>query len=172
VTWAFAYFATLIVGFALASVTGLLRDLRALGRHHRHLAEPAHERHLVRLGGLGRGLAVALVFFGILGLPLSVQHSRSPALVLAGAAVSGLVGFVLASVFLSRRARADSVLPTALVVHSIPRSGYGVVQLADEDESNTRATRGADASAIPAGTSVEITDASRSVLVVRPVAAK
>ncbi len=171
-TWAFVYFATLIVGFALASVTGLLRDLRVLGRHRRHLVAPVHEHHLVRLSGLGRRLAVALVFFGIAGLPLSAQRARSAAFVLACAALSGLVGFVLASFLLSGRVGAGSVLPTALVVHSIPPLGYGVVQLADQDESNTRAARSADASAIPAGTSVEITDASRSVIVVCPVAAR
>lgn len=170
-TWAFVYFAALIVGVVLASVTGLLSGLRVLRHHPPDPGVRGSEHHLVRLGWLGRRLAVALVCFGCVGLPLTARRTPSAAVALAGATISGVVGLALAAVVLSRRARGHELLPTALVVQAIPAAGYGIVRLGDEGESHTRAARSADAGAIATGTRVEITDASRSVLVVRPLPA-
>ena len=104
-TWAFVYLVALLVGLVLATVTGLLRDLRNLSRHH-HLVVPHPDQQSAFLALLGRRLAVGSFLFGLVGLAIGARGVSRPGLTFPVALGAGLVGFVL-GVGLYRRPRVE-----------------------------------------------------------------
>jgi hypothetical protein len=166
VTWAFAYLVALIVGLALATVTGLLRHVRNLSRH-RHLVVPHADQYPAFLNLLGRRLAIGLVSFGVVGLVIGarwVSERRSTFLAALGAGVAGLVlGFVCYRRPSGRTDRHDR----ATVVREIPPGGYGQVRLERPGGSVILAAQNIDQLVLPAGSDVEVVDATRSVITVR-----
>ncbi|HVN31412.1 MAG TPA: hypothetical protein VMT45_05460 [Thermoanaerobaculaceae bacterium] len=165
-TWAFAYLAALIVGLVLASVTGLLRDVRSLSRH-RHLVVPHADQYPAFLNVLGRRLAIGLVFFGVVGLVVGARWvSDRPSTALA-ALVAGVAGLVLGFLFYRRPSARTDRHEHATVVREIPPGGYGQVRFERAGGSVVLAAQNIDQIVIPAGSEVEVVDATRSVVTVR-----
>ena len=165
-TWAFTYLVALVLGLVLASVTGLLRDVRNLSRHH-HLVVPHPDQHSAFLALLGRRLAVGLFLFGLVGLAIGVRVVARPSITFPVAVGAGLVGFVL-GVGLYRRPRVMTRHgESATVVRDIPPGGYGQVRLEREGGSVVLAAQNIDQAPISAGSEVEVVDSTRSVLTVR-----
>jgi len=166
VTWAFIYLVALLVGLVLATVTGLLRDLRNLSRHH-HLVVPHPDQQSAFFALVGRRLAVGSFLFGFVGLALGARKLSHPSLTFPVALGAGLVGFVL-GVGLYRRPRGRTIhSDTATVVRDIPPGGYGQVRLERQGGSVVLAAQNVDHTPIPAGSEVEVVDSTRSVVTVR-----
>jgi hypothetical protein len=166
VTWAFIYVVALVVGLALATVTGLLRDLRNLSRDH-HLVVPHPDQHSAFLALLGRRLAIGSFLFGVVGLAMGARRVSDLRITFPVALGAGLVGFVL-GLALYRRPRARITRSgRATVVREIPPGGYGQVKLEREGGSVVLAAQNVDAIPIPAGSEVEVVDSTRSVVTVR-----
>lgn len=165
-TWAFIYLVALLVGLVLATVTGLLRDLRNLSRHH-HLVVPHPDQQSAFFALLGRRLAVGSFLFGLVGLAIGARGVSRPGLTFPVALGAGLVGFVL-GVGLYRRPRVTKMHgESATVVRDIPPGGYGQVRLQREGGSVVLAAQNIDKAPIPAGCEVEVVDSTRSVVTVR-----
>ena len=165
-TWAFIYLVALLVGLVLATVTGLLRDLRNLSRHH-HLVVPHPDQQSAFLALLGRRLAVGSFLFGLVGLAIGSRGVSRPGLTVPIALGAGLVGFVL-GVGLYRRPRVVTVHgDSATVVRDIPPGGYGQVRLQRAGGSFILAAQNLDQTLIPAGSAVEVVDSTHSVVTVR-----
>ena len=164
-TWAFAYAAALVVGLALASVTGLIRDLRSLARHH--LVVPHPDQQSAFLALLGRRLAVGLVFAGIVGLVMGARRISEPRITAMVSFGVGLVGFVVALAALRRPCPAVVYNQKATVVRDIPPGGYGQVRLQRVGGSVVMAAQNVDEAVIPAGSEVEVVDCTRSVVTIR-----
>jgi hypothetical protein len=166
VTWAFAYLVALVLGLVLASVTGLLRDVRNLSRHH-HLVVPHPDQHSAFLNLLGRRLAIGLVLFGVVGLVIGarwVSESRNTFFAALGA---GALGLVLGFVCYRRPSRRTEHHERATVVREIQPGGYGQVRLERSGGSVILAAQNVDQTVIPAGCEVAVVDATRSVITVR-----
>jgi hypothetical protein len=166
VTWAFLYLAALLVGLALAAVTGLLRDVVGLASHSTVVA-PHQDSHRALLSRLLRCIAAALTGFGAVGLGLVTLrplHSRAALNTATGAAILAVLVLLLV---LGRRRVAAARSGLAKVVREIPPGGYGQIRM--EGCAIVLAAQGADRDAIPIGATVEILDAERSVVTVRRV---
>ncbi len=164
-TWEFAYVALLIVGLVLASVTGLLRDLRSLGR--RYLVVPHPDQHSPFLGLIGRRLSVGLVLGGLVGFVAGARWTSDPRTTALLAAGTGLVGILGAAVVL-RRPCLDRVHgERATVVRDIPPGGYGQIRIERNGVVVVIAAQSADPVPIPAGAEVDVVECTRSVLTVR-----
>ncbi len=164
-TWEFCYVAVFIVGLALAAVTGLIRDLRSLARHH--LVVPHPDLHRPFLALLGRRLAIGLVLFGLVGLVIAAQRHAQPRTTLLLATAAGFAG-ILATLLLMRRPCATALgSERATVVRDIQPGAYGQVRIEKNGVTVLMAAQSADAALIPAGAEVDVVDCSRSVLTVR-----
>jgi membrane protein implicated in regulation of membrane protease activity len=166
VTWAFLYVATLLVGLALAAVTGLLRDVAGLARNSAVVA-PQQNTHAVVLSRLLRCVAAASVAFGMVGLALTALrplHRRAALNSALGAAVLAVACGVLLQRRRHARMRQEGL---ATVVREIPAGGYGQIRI--EGSPTVLAAQGADREAIPIGATVEVVDSERSVVTVRRV---
>lgn len=165
-TWAFAYLVVLLVGLVLATVTGLLRDLRNLSRHH-HLVVPHPDQQSAFLALLGRRLAVALFLFGVVGLVVGGRRLSEPWITFPVALGAGVVGFVLGLAAIRRRPGEAARAERATVVREIPPGGYGQVRLERDGGSVVLAAQNVENTLIPAGSEVEVVDCTRSVVTVR-----
>lgn len=165
-TWAFAYLVALLVGLVLASVTGLLRDLQNLSRHH-HLVVPHPDQHSAFLALLGRRLAVGLFLFGVVGLVVGGRRLSEPRITFPLALIAGVVGFVLGLAAVRRPSGEVAHSERATVVREIPPGGYGQVRLERDGASVVLAAQNIENAAIPAGSEVEVVDCTRSVVTVR-----
>jgi hypothetical protein len=166
VTWAFIYLVALVVGLMLASVTGLLRDLKNLSRHH-HLIVPHPDQQSAFLALVGRRLAIGSFLFGLVGLALGARRVPHPGVTFGVALGAGLVGVVLGVVLYRRPRVTKTRAGSATVVRDIPPGGYGQVRLEREGRSFVLAAQNIDQAPIPAGTEVEVVDSTRSVITVR-----
>ncbi len=164
-TWAFAYITTLLVGLVLAGVTGVLTDLRSLGRQR--LVVPHQDQGPAFFAVVGRRISVGLILAGVIGLLLGTRRSAEPLPSLAIACGVGLVGFLVACVVFRRGPGARAVVERAVVVRDIAPGGYGQVRIERGKAGLILAAQSVDDSVIPAGTVVEVVDDTRSVLVVR-----
>jgi hypothetical protein len=166
VTWAFIYLVALVVGLMLASVTGLLRDLKNLSRHH-HLIVPHPDQQSAFLALVGRRLAIGSFLFGLVGLALGARRVPHPSVTFGVALGAGLVGVVLGVVLYRRPRVTKTPGGSATVVRDIPPGGYGQVRLEREGRSFVLAAQNIDQAPIPAGAEVEVVDSTRSVVTVR-----
>jgi hypothetical protein len=165
VTWEFSYVAALIVGLALAAVTGLIRELRPHSR--RHFVLPNHDLHAPLLALLGRRLAVGLILVGAAGFALLARRGVATGRDALAAAAAGVLGLVAAFLFLRRPCSVALQSERATVVRDIQPGGYGQVRIRRGEVDVVMAARSADDGVIPAGAEVEVVDCSRSVLTVR-----
>lgn len=165
-TWAFAYLVALLVGLVLASVTGLIRDLRNLSRHH-HLVVPHPDQQSAFLALLGRRLAVGLFLFGVVGLVVGGRRLSEPRITFPVALIAGVLGFVLGLAAVRRPSGETAHAERATVVREIPPGGYGQVRLERDGGSVVLAAQNIEDVVIPAGSEVEVVDCTRSVVTVR-----
>jgi hypothetical protein len=165
VTWEFCYVAVFIVGLALATVTGLISNLRSLARHD--LVVPHSDLYRPSLAFLGRRLAIGLVLFGLVGLVITAQRHAETRTTLLLATAAGIAG-VLAALLMMRRPCAVALdSERATVVRDIQPGAYGQVRIEKNGVMVLMAAQSVDAGVIPAGAEVEVVDCSRSVLTVR-----
>jgi len=165
VTWAFGYLVCIIVGLVLASVTGLIRDLRALAHHG--VVVPHSDLHRPFLGFVAGRLGAGLILLGVVGLALSARRGAEPRSALGWACVAGGVAATAAMLLLRRRLVPDVGRGRAVVVKEIQPGGYGQVRLERDGVTVLLAAQSADPSPIPAGSEVEVVECTRSVLIVR-----
>ena len=165
VTWEFSYVAALIVGLALAAVTGLIRELRPHSR--RHFVLPNQDLHAPLLALLGRRLAVGLILFGGAGFALLARRGVATAGDAIAAGAAGVLGVVAAFLFLRRPCAVALRSERATVVRDIPAGGYGQVRIRRGEVDVVMAAQSVDGGVLAAGTEVEVVDCSRSVLTVR-----
>lgn len=165
-TWAFVYVVALVVGLVLATVTGLLRDLRNLSSHH-HLIVPHADQHSAFLAILGRRVAIGMFLFGVAGLAMGTRWMSEPRITLLVALGAGVVGLVLGLALLRRPSPKAARSDRATVVREIPPGGYGQVKLERDGGSVVLAAQSVDHTPIPAGSEVEVVDSTRSVVTVR-----
>ena len=165
-TWAFAYLVAFLVGLVLASVTGLLRDLRNLSRHH-HLVVPHPDQQSAFLALLGRRLAVGLFLFGLVGLIVGGRRLSEPRITFPVALIAGVLGVVLGLAAVRRPSGDAAHAERATVVREIPPGGYGQVRLERDGGSVVLAAQNIENTVIPAGSEVEVVDCTRSVVTVR-----
>ena len=165
VTWEFSYVAALIVGLALAAVTGLIRELRPHSR--RHFVLPNQDLYAPLLALLGRRLAVGLILFGGAGFALLARRGVATAGDATAAGAAGVLGVAAAFFFLRRPCPAAWRSERATVVRDIPAGGYGQVRIRRGEVDVVMAAQSVDGGVLAAGTEVEVVDCSRSVLTVR-----
>ncbi len=164
-TWEFSYVAALIVGLALAAVTGLIRELRPHSR--RHFVLPNQDLHAPLLALLGRRLAVGLILFGGAGFALLARRGVATGRDAVAAGAAGVLGVIAAFLFLRRPCAVALRSERATVVRDIPPGGYGQVRIRRGEVDVVMAAQSADSGVLAAGTEVEVVDCSRSVLTVR-----
>jgi len=165
VTWAFLYLAALLVGLVLAGVTGLLRDLRAIG--HRHLVLPHADHHAGPFAVLGARIACGLCAFAIVGLIAAARHWFDALTTAAVAAGAGIGVCLLSTIVLRRRCAPEIEAAHAIVAREIPPGGYGQVRFDHEGRTVVMAAQNIDSEALPVGMVVEVVDCTRSVVIVR-----
>jgi membrane protein implicated in regulation of membrane protease activity len=165
VTWAFVYLASLLVGLVLAAVTGLVRDLTKPTRHHGVVA-PHQDAHLALWSRIGRCLAAALCVFGTVGLVFNALRPPFPGPLLIWAALAGILAALLARLVFRRGCAVERHHGLATVVREIRPGSYGQIRL--EVGGVVLAAQGVEEEVIPVGTTVEVLDAERSVVRVRP----
>jgi hypothetical protein len=174
VTVVFLLVAVLLVGLAMATVTGLLRDVTGLIRHQ-PVVSPRHDAATTLLSRVLRCLAAALTTAGLAGLAhtaLRPYNLRAP---LVTAAIAGTLGTLVALLLFGkpRAGRATASSPgsarrsRATVIRAIPAGGYGQIKL--ERAGVIMAAQAEDDRPIPEGATVEVLDTERSVVRVRPV---
>ncbi len=164
-TWGFGFLASFIVGLVLAAVSGLIRDLQSLARHK--VVVPHSAKHLPFLTLLGRQLAGGLTLCGVVGLILVAQRGIGPRTALLWALGAGVIGVLAASVTLHRPCARALSSQRATVVKEIQPGGYGQVRLERNGVAVVLAAQNADRLPIPAGSTVEVVDCTRSVVTVR-----
>jgi len=165
VTWAFLYLASLLVSLVLAGVTGLLRDLRALGR--RHLVMPHADHHSGFLAVVGPRIACGLGVFSVLGLVSAARHWFDPLTAAGVASGAGLAACFLSALVLRRRSVPQIRPNSAVVAREMPPGGYGQVRFDHEGKPILMAAQSIDSQLLPVGMVVEVVDATRSVVTVR-----
>jgi hypothetical protein len=166
VTWAFGYLVAFLVGLVLATVTGLLRDLPYLSRHH-HLVVPHPDQQSAVLALLGRRLAVGLFLFGVVGLVAGGRRLSEPRFTFPVALGAGVLGFVLSLAVLRRPSGEAAHVERATVVREIPPGGYGQVRVERDGGSVVLAAQNVDRTVLVAGSEVEVVDCTHSVVTVR-----
>jgi membrane protein implicated in regulation of membrane protease activity len=174
VTWVFLFVAALLVGLALATVTGLLHDVTALIRHN-PMVSPRHNAARTLPTRVLRCLAAWLGVAGAVGLvhqALRPFNHRAP---LYTSAIAGTVAALLLLIVLGEREHrrrtvsevASKRRSRATVIRPIPAGGYGQIRL--DRAGIIMAAQAEDGRPIPVGTTVEVLDTERSVVRVRPV---
>jgi membrane protein implicated in regulation of membrane protease activity len=173
VTWAFAFLITCLGGFTLALVTGLVRRIIHPTELCDHVVEPSHEHWASQHTPL---LDLLISFVTVFGLTAFLVHgftSVQATHAVAVAVVAGVIGAVLLRVWL--RSSSDpstttvDATSTGTVVHEIPPSGYGQIEISLSGAAVKIAARSVAAAAIPAGAMVRVVECRESVVVVEPM---
>ncbi len=164
-TWAFGYLVCLLVGLVLAAVTGLIRDLRAFAHHN--VVVPHPNVHPPFLGLVASRLGAGLILAGLVGLVLGVQRDMDFRTALIWACVAGVAGALAASLLLRRPRGTEIRAQHATVVKEIQPGGYGQVRIERDGMALLLAAQSTEPQPIPAGSEVEVVDATQSVLTVR-----
>jgi hypothetical protein len=167
-TWAFLYLVSALLGLILAAACGLLRDLRTLANHDVVVTD-ADQRGLLH-NLLGRMISPGLTVFGATGLLLGTRTAADqPATLLEACTVGALVGLVTFVAIGRRKGRRGPIATVnrGVAVRDIPAGGYGQVRLEQSGGAVVMAAQSIDERTIVAGVTVEIVDASHSVLTVR-----
>jgi hypothetical protein len=174
VTWVFIFVAALLVGLALATVTGLLHDVTALIRHN-PMVSPRHNAARTIPTRLLRCLSAWLGAAGAAGLAFHAWRPFDSRGTAYSAAIAGtlavlLLGIVLGRGYQRERARtkaASQRRSRATVIRAIPAGGYGQIRL--DRAGIIMAAQAEDGRSIAEGAAVEVLDTERTVVRVRPV---
>jgi len=172
VTWGLLYLLLFLGGFTLALVTGLVRRmLHPSELCGDQVVAPSHE-HWQAAHAPRTDLLVA--FSTVFGLTTLVVHgltSLDPVHEIGIGAAAGVLGAVVLGAWMRSvchpLAAVGGTADRVTVVRDIPAAGFGQIEVNFGSGHATLAARSADATAIPAGTLVELLDSADSVAVVR-----